>query len=162
MRGPLRGACSEGERCEDYGTGTTFWDIVSASCNQFSCRPAAFCRRLLRVNRTPRACCHRQTRPFPEDRARCREPAPSVNERSLPARPATGGTESTQAMGKVVAEMCTVAKTSISAELLRTITVIHHFATHAARTQRIWPCTSVERSEERLNIRYRSGTGPCM
>ena len=54
-------------------------------------------------------------------------------------------------MGKVVAEMCTVAKTSISAELLRTITVIHHFATHAARTQRIWPCTSVERSEERLN-----------
>ena len=43
MRGPLRGACSEGERCEDYGcqTGTTFWDIVSASFHGRLLPPAA-------------------------------------------------------------------------------------------------------------------------
>ena len=119
--------------------------------NSRSDRPAAFRHRAACVSHSLWTCLTHSTSSFSERRARSRAPAPSVNERSIPARPATGGTESTQAMGKVVAEMCTVAKTSISAELLRTITVIHHFATHAARTQRIWPCTSVERSEERLN-----------
>ena len=65
-------------------------------------------------------------------------------------------------MGKVVAEMCTVAKTSISAELLRTITVIHHFATHMLPVRSIRPCTSVERSEERLNYcDPRTGVACC-
>ena len=94
------------------------------------------------------------TSSFSEKRARSRAPAPPVDERSFPARPGTGGTESTQAMGKVAAEMCTVTGTSMTDELLRPITVNHHFATHAARTKRVcvWPCISVERSEERLNI----------
>ena len=107
---------------------------------------SAFCRRLLRVNRAPRACCHRQTHPFPEDRARCREPAPSVNERSFPARPGTGSTETTQGMGRVAAKMYTVTGSSMTAELLHPTTVIHHFPTHAARTG------AVERSDERLNM----------
>ena len=96
---------------------------------------SAFCQRLLCVNRAPRACCHRQTHPFPEDRARCREPAPSVNERSFPARPGTGSTETTQGMGRVAAKMYTVTGTSMTAELLRPTTVIHHIPTHAARTR---------------------------
>ena len=37
------------------------------------------------------------------------------------------------------------------AELVCPTTVIHRFPTHAARTQRIWPYITVERSEERLN-----------
>ena len=56
----------------------------------------------------------------------------------IPARPATGGAESTQTMGKAAADMCSVTGTTMAAELLRSTTAIHHFATHAARTQRIW------------------------
>ena len=125
-------ACSVGERSIDIGQlEPRFAMKVSASCNQLSCRPAAFCRRLLRVDRTLRACCQQQRTPFPEKRARFREPASSVNERSFPARPGTGGAESTQATGRVAAEMCSVTGTSMPAELLRQTTVIHHFPTHA-------------------------------
>ena len=105
-RGPLWGACSVVERSVNYGSLEPRKSCkVSASCNSYACRPASFCRRLLRVSRAPRACCRQLSIHFPEDRARCREPAPSVNERSFPARPGTGGTESTQTMGRVAAEM---------------------------------------------------------
>ena len=68
------------------------------------------------------------------------------------ARPGTGGTESTQTMGKVAAEMCSVTGASMAAELLRQTSVIHRFPTHAARTARIWPYIkqTVERSDERF------------
>ena len=52
----------------------------------------------------------------------------------IPARPATGGAESTQTMGKVAAEMCSVTGASMPAELLRQTSVIHRFPTHAAHT----------------------------
>ena len=134
-RGPLWGGCSRsGTLCELLASRnhTRFGMKVSASCNYYSCRPAAFCQRLLCVSLTLRACCHRQTESFPEKRACFREPASSVDERSFPARPGTGGTESTQTMGKVAAEMCTVTGTTMPAERLRPATVIHHFPRHAA------------------------------
>ena len=105
---------------------------------EFSLRPAAFCQRLLCASRTPRTCCHRQTMHFPQERARSREPASSLTRTQIPARHGTGGAESTQAMGKAAAEMCSVTGTTMAAELLRSTTAIHHFATHAAHTQRIW------------------------
>ena len=37
------------------------------------------------------------------------------------------------------------------AELLRQTSAIHRFPTHAARTARIWPYITVQRSDERLN-----------
>ena len=141
------GACSVVERSVNYGSlEPRFGMKVSASCNSYACRPASFCRRLLRVSRAPRACCRQLSIHFPEDRARCREPAPSVNERSFPARPGTGSTETTQGMGRVAAKMYTVTGSSMTAELLHPTTVIHHFPTHAARTG------AVERSDERLNL----------
>ena len=121
----------------------------------YACRPAAFCRRLLCVSRAPWACFSQLSINFPEDSARCREPASSVNERSLPARPATGGTESTRATGKVAAELRAMTRTNMPAELLRPVTSNHPFLTHAARTRRcgvlLWE-RAVERSEERLNM----------
>ena len=73
---------------------------------------------------------------FPRRQRPCREPASSVNERSLPARPATGGTESTRATGKVAAELRAMTRTNMPAELLRPVTSNHPFLTHAARTRR--------------------------
>ena len=145
-RGPLWVAVHVVERSVNYGSPPQHdlrWKL--ASCNSYACRPASFCRRLLRVSRAPRACCRQLSIHFPEDRARCREPAPSVNERSFPARPGTGSTETTQGMGRAAAKMYTVTGTSIPAELLRPTSAIHHFPTHAARTG------AVERSDERLN-----------
>ena len=55
-------------------------------------------------------------------------------------------------MGKVAAEMCTATGASPPAELPRQTAAIHHFQTHAARTQRICLKNSVERSDERLNF----------
>ena len=55
-------------------------------------------------------------------------------------------------MGKVAAEMCTVMGASTPAELPRPTAAIHHFQTHAARTQRICLKNYVERSDERLNM----------
>ena len=62
-------------------------------------------------------------------------------------------------MGKVAAEMCSVTGASMPAELLRQTSVIHRFPTHAARTARIWPYMTVERSDERLNILTYDGDG---
>ena len=93
---------------------------------------------------------------------RSRAPAPSVNERSLPARPATGGTESTPVTGKVAAELRAVTSTSMPAQLLRPATSNHPFITHAARVAACGVLLgererAVERSEERLNTRYPQG-----
>ena len=98
----------------------------------------AFCRRLLCASRTPWACCSKVTDSCLEKARRSREPASSLTRTQIPARHGTGGAESTQAMGKAAAEMCSVTGTTMAAELLRSTTAIHHFATHAARTQRIW------------------------
>ena len=134
MRGPLRGACSEGERCEDYGqTRTRFFDIVSASCNSLRIRPCCHAPASPAASRSPWQCFPGFGFLFLENPRRCRAPASSVNERSFPAQPGTGGTESTQTTGRVAAEMCSVTAT-MPAELLRPTTVIHHFHAHAART----------------------------
>ena len=116
--------------------------------------PAAFCRRILCASLTASDQTSGSFINFLEKALRCREPAPSVNERSLPARPATGGTESTRATGKVAAELRAMTRTNMPAELLRPVTSNHPFLTHAARTRRcgvlLWE-RAVERSEERLN-----------
>jgi hypothetical protein len=154
-RGPPRGACSEGERCEDYRqTGSTFFDIVSASCNSYAGRPPALFRRAWHVSRALWACCSQLSIDIPEDRVFFRAPAPSVNERSFPAQPATGGTESTRATGKVAAELRAVTRTSMPADPLRPATSNHAFLTHAARVAACGVLLgerAVERSEERLN-----------
>ena len=98
------------------------------------------------------------TSSFSEKRARSRAPAPPVDERSFPARPGTGGTESTPVTGKVAAEVRTVTRTSMPAQLLRPATSNHPFVTHAARIAACVQCgmllgeRAVERSEERLNL----------
>ena len=105
------------------------------------------------ASRSSWQCFAQLTSSFRENPRRFREPAASVDERSIPARPGTGGTESTQTMGKVAAEMCSVTRASMPAELPRPTAAIHHFQTHAARTQRGAPqSATVERSDERLNI----------
>ena len=88
---------------------------------------------------------------FLENPRRCRAPASSVDERSFPARPGTGGTESTRATGKVAAELRVVTRTSMLAGPLRPAASNHPFSHITARTLRIWPYSAVERSEERLN-----------
>ena len=90
---------------------------------------------------------------FLENPRRCRAPASSVDERSFPARPGTGGTESTRATGKVAAELRVVTRTSMLAGPLRPAASNHPFSHITARTLRIWPYSAVERSEERLNVK---------
>ena len=115
--------------------GACFGTIVSANCNSHARRPAAFCRRLLCVSRTPWACCSTLTIDFLEKARRCREPASSSTRAQIPARPGTGGTESTPATGKVAAELCGVTRTSMPAELLGPAASNHSFLTrwHCAR-----------------------------
>ena len=67
---------------------------------------------------------------FLENPRRCRAPASSVDERSFPARPGTGGTESTRATGKVAAELRVVTRTSMLAGPLRPAASNHPFLTH--------------------------------
>ena len=132
------------ERCFYYchcgiggGTTPTFWvDARNASrpCGVNCSRPHSF-----------RSACHahqplplHRPRPVRIDSFTCAPVFAHQHHRwrdaEIPARPATGGAESTQTMGKVAAEMCTATGTSTPAELLRPATVIHHFATQAART----------------------------
>ena len=121
--------------------------------NSRSDRPAAFRHRAACVSHSLWTCLTHSTSSFSERRARSRAPAPSVNERSIPARRATGDTESTRATGKVAAELRAVTRTSMPAEPLRLATSNHPFLTHAARTRRCGALLgerAVERSEERL------------
>ena len=145
------------ERSQHYGlTGTSHLfgmtrETPARCANQLSLRPAALCRRLLCASRPRRTCPIGKRGGFPQERARSREPAAASSRAQIPARPGTGGTETTQAMGRVAAEMCTATGASTPAELPRQTAAIHHFQTHAARSAAFWPQNSVERSDERLN-----------
>ena len=115
-----------------------FGTLLAQVCNSHARQPAAFCRRLLCVSRTPWACCSQLLEDFRKSAPVLENQHHRRRERRFPTRPGTGDTESTPATGKVAAELCDVTRTSMPAELLGPAASNHSFLTHAARTRPVW------------------------